>query len=88
MTARTIYIRWSDDGQSIRKWDWSEFDLAERLIAESVTVSDPNAQALADALRDALHALTLITERDGLLDDEMVLEAKAISALAAWEAKP
>ena len=37
---------------------------------------------LRDGLGDALHALTLITERDGLLDDEMDLEAKARAALA------
>jgi len=38
--ARTIYVLWSDDGQHIRKWDWTEFDLAERLNVKTIEVSD------------------------------------------------
>jgi hypothetical protein len=36
---------------------------------------------LETGLKDALHCITLITERDGLLDDEMDYEARARKAL-------
>ena len=90
MTARTIYIRWSNNGQHIRKWDWSEFDLAERLIAETVTVSDPKAEALADALR-LWRQYDNMDEADFSEVGPMLHYAKAIeatrAALAAWEGK-
>lgn len=90
MSARTIYVRWSDDGQHIRKWSWSEFDLAERLIAETVTVSDPKAQALADALRAIAWLRPVGNENTAVNARALVkkMETLALSALAAWEAKP
>lgn len=42
---------------------------------------------LVAGLRDALHALTLVTERDGLMDDEAEYDQSARNALAAWEAR-
>lgn len=36
---RTIYVQWADNG-NIRKWAWSEFDLAEKLKVETRPVSD------------------------------------------------
>ena len=36
---RTIYVQWADNG-NIRKWAWSEFDLAEKLNVETAPVSD------------------------------------------------
>lgn len=36
---RTIYVQWADNG-NIRKWAWSEFDLAEKLKVETTPVSD------------------------------------------------
>ena len=49
-TARTIYVQWSDDGRHIRKWDWTAFDLAERVKAETTPVSDMEvAHRLIDA---------------------------------------
>lgn len=86
-TPRTIYVQWSDDGQHIRKWSMAEFGLAERLIAETMSVSDPKAQAMADALRDYQFAEEI--------DDEAVRQAElavsrqnATAVLAAWDAKP
>lgn len=37
--ARTIYVQWAPNG-TIRKWDWDEFELAERLKVETAPVSD------------------------------------------------
>lgn len=42
---------------------------------------------LVEALGDALHALTLITERDGLLDDEMEYEGRARSVFTRVKAR-
>lgn len=39
-------------------------------------------ERLRAGLKDALHALTLVTERDGLLDDESDYEQRAHAALA------
>ena len=99
-TPRTIYVQWSVDGNHIRKWSWSEFDLAERLNAETVSVSDPKAQALADALREALEqSFTHYTARNGRKcsiegeDGEqcLILPFEATNnlraALADWEGK-
>lgn len=36
---RTIYVQWADNG-NIRKWAWTEFDLAEKLKVETTPVSD------------------------------------------------
>ena len=36
---RTIYVQFSDNG-NIRKWAWTEFDLAEKLKVETLPVSD------------------------------------------------
>ena len=81
-TPRTIYVQWSVDGNHIRKWSWSEFDLAERLNAETVSVSDPKAQALADAGRQLLEDLNLIRFKN--CNKSM---ADFAAALADWEGK-
>ena len=100
-TPRTIYVQWSVDGNHIRKWSWSEFDLAERLNAETVSVSDPKAQALADALQRATGFIEALADNDPdepIADNGMTVlgflqyEAPALivrfrAALADWEGK-
>ena len=89
-TPRTIYVQWSVDGNHIRKWSWSEFDLAERLNAETVSVSDPKAQALADALRAIIHGSTangLDSFRRPIASVLSQNIADAQDSLADWEGK-
>lgn len=52
---RTIYVQWADNG-NIRKWAWSEFDLAEKLKAETLPVSDT---------AELLEALKRLTQWEG-----------------------
>ena len=54
--------------------------------AEIAALKVSNAR-LRTGLKDALHALTLVTERDGLMDDEMDYEQKARTALNASTAQ-
>ena len=63
---RTIYVQWSIDGNHIRKWNWTEFELAERLKAETIAVSDPH---LLTILREAREALEDIAQETSAEED-------------------
>lgn len=68
---------------------WTETPLYALAPASALTDAQATIAALRAevaglhiGLRDALHALALIERRDGLIDDEMELRAKAHAALA------
>lgn len=50
MDDRVIYIRWSDDGQHIRKWDTKPFDGSEPMYSRSWLLSEERVEAAAKAL--------------------------------------
>lgn len=47
MDDRVIYIRWSDDGRFIRKWDTKPFDGAEPMYSRSWLLSEERVEAIA-----------------------------------------
>lgn len=48
--ARVIYIRWSDDGRFIRKWDTKPFDGAQPMYSRSWLLSEEGVEAAARGL--------------------------------------
>lgn len=58
MDDRVIYIRWSDDGRFIRKWDTKPFDGAEPMYSRSWLLSEERVEAAAEACwqEDAIRA--------------------------------
>lgn len=63
---RVIYIRWSDDGQHIRKWDTKPFDGAEPMYSRSWLLSEATISRAVEACRD-----------DPFIDDERALGTTA-----------
>jgi hypothetical protein len=47
---RVIYVRWSDDGQHIRKWDTKPFDGGEPMYSRSFLLSEERVEAVARAI--------------------------------------
>lgn len=50
VTDRVIYVRWSDDGRFIRKWDTKPFDGGEPMYSRSYLLSEERVETAAKAV--------------------------------------
>lgn len=82
--GRTIYVRWSDDGQHIRKWDHKPFEYGEPMVAvAAMKVDGATVFSAAEKVIAEYQESVGLASEDAWNDGNGIAEALAAAGLLA-----